>query len=119
MIKKVFTGVLAICSVLLYGLGFAICEYFYPDIKDINQWRLLRDTLYGVCIFIFSLLAFLPKTSFLKSMMIICIFLCCGNLSDRLIFGITGYHWSDKPLIIAAIIAATITYIYDVKRKLG
>lgn len=114
--NKTLSGVLALCSLILYTFGYSICEYFYSD--DLEGWTFLRNTLKGFVYLFLAALHFIPRTSITKGCMVALCFLCFGNLADRLVFDIQSFVNSDYVLIIVALIAGVITYRIDVKRIL-
>lgn len=113
MNKELIGNVLALCCLILYSLGYQICEFFYED--NIESWRSLRDLLTGIMVFIMVNLNSLPKTKIRDSINVSFWWFCFGNLVDRLLFDIDKFVFSDYLLWLTAIVAGLITY--HVKRR--
>lgn len=89
---------IAITAFLLYPLSYQLCELFFPDIKDIDNWDVLRHSLYIINMGLFCSLNLMPTGKNEKLIKIICYTFLWWVLFTTLIdyaMGDFDFHWWD------------------------
>lgn len=109
--SKVMKLILSITSVLLFGLGFWICNLLYPDAcgAQINQWWDMRMNIYAIILLTcFSVALSKEDNKHLRFVLSIGIGLSASDVIDRIFFNISQFTKEDVSMVIATFI---ISYV--------
>lgn len=106
--------VVSILAVLLFGLGYQICSFFYPNFcknpEAMEAWWDLRMNLYSALILLLFWLTNMKNghSKHVSFVLAIGIGLSISDVIDRLYFDITEFTYEDIGMIIITVIAAYI-----------
>lgn len=100
-------------AVLLFDYNYNICDYFYEPAS--LEWWIFRTNIYAIIFFMGMCTGLFKQTYYSKTVIVIGLIYCFGDIVDRLFFNIRTFEIND--LLIYASSALFIILRYARKNK--
>lgn len=100
-------NILVTVMLLVFDFNSDICDYYAKDVED---WWTLRTNIYSLMFFVSFLTGLFIQTYYSRTILVIGLIYCFGDVVDRIFFNINKFHINDMLIYISSLTYIAIRY---------